>query len=489
MNVPILMRSLSPLALRFLSVLLASALKASLSFAVVYAVTRLLKEARSRHLLWLSALLSYLLVLAISLFDPILPLGSPGPRGPSGISGVLSSVLLPQAGLLTAANTPAPPLFGLRPAAEAARGGTRLWPQVLFLLWCGGVLASSLRFVVGKIRLLQLTHGAKLPFSPRRQSYWNELLARNGAPRRVRLLVSTRWQAAFTRGTVRPLIVLPADMVAWPRERLRAVLLHELRHIQRLDCLTQAVAYAVCSLFWFVPFAWVAFAHLYLEQEKACDAEVLEQGVVRREYAGCLLEAARLCLEPAAAIGFIFPGRRKKMLVDRIHHILRGGKDMKKKAFALLTAAFAVCSLIVLSAGAGQETIDVEDAYGKIVGEWVNMKYPGVTPQSEPQKIVIRPDHTGEDWRTASDPARDAAWDLGLKKAWKDWKGSIYIQFYYRYTERYSWSGPALFRLSRNGRVLEQMDRPGLETGVYPEKINPKARSDEGDWYSVYYRQ
>ena len=33
------------------------------------------------------------------------------------------------------------------------------------------------------------------------------------------------------------------------------------------------------------------------------------------------------------------------------------------------------------------------------------------------------------------------------------------------------------------------MDRPGLETGVYPEKINPKARSDEGDWYSVYNRK
>ena len=59
-------------------------------------------------------------------------------------------------------------------------------------------------------------------------------------------------------GIFRPSVLMPADADAWPDERLRIVLLHELAHVKRRDCLTHLFAQLACAAYWFNPLAWMA---------------------------------------------------------------------------------------------------------------------------------------------------------------------------------------------------------------------------------------
>ncbi len=158
---------------------------------------------------------------------------------------------------------------------------------------------------------------------------------------------------------------------------------------------------------------------------------------------------------------------------------------MKRVRGVLVVAAFLGVSLLAGNCGAGKPG-SAEQAYRKFVGEWVNLEYPGVQPNV--QKVVIREDFAGEDWDKPGDAASDGVWDIKVHKCWTDWKGSTYCQFYYRYVERYPERGPALMRVSRNGKVLELNTRWGQEGSEYPENIDPKAVSGTA-FYFKYYRK
>jgi beta-lactamase regulating signal transducer with metallopeptidase domain len=125
---------------------------------------------------------------------------------------------------------------------------------------------------------------------------WMDLLAectgRMGIERRVQLLRSREHNVPMTFGTWTPSIVIPAVAESWTDERRRAVLLHELAHVARFDCLTQATAAVACAMYWFHPAAWWVARRIRMERELACDDRVIAAGTEARDYAGHLLEIA-----------------------------------------------------------------------------------------------------------------------------------------------------------------------------------------------------
>ena len=78
----------------------------------------------------------------------------------------------------------------------------------------------------------------------------------------------------------------------WQDDRRRAVLLHELPHVGRRDCLTQTLATIACALYWAHPGVWWVARRLRIGRELGCDDRVLTLGAQPRDYAGHLLELA-----------------------------------------------------------------------------------------------------------------------------------------------------------------------------------------------------
>ena len=117
---------------------------------------------------------------------------------------------------------------------------------------------------------------------PISDAVWTDLLrdlaAKLGLMRRILLLRSARAVMPMTWGWIRPVVLLPAEADSWGIDRRRVVLLHELAHVKRLDCLTQAIARAACAVYWFHPLAWVAARRMRVERERACDDVVLLAG-------------------------------------------------------------------------------------------------------------------------------------------------------------------------------------------------------------------
>src|SRR5205085_8136106 len=109
----------------------------------------------------------------------------------------------------------------------------------------------------------------------------------------VALRRSPRVTMPMACGLLRSSILLPADASDWPGERREVVLLHELAHVKRRDCLTQLMAQAACAVYWLNPLVWLAARRLRIERERACDDQVLDAGAKASDYAGHLLDIAR----------------------------------------------------------------------------------------------------------------------------------------------------------------------------------------------------
>jgi TonB family protein len=96
-----------------------------------------------------------------------------------------------------------------------------------------------------------------------------------------------------TWGVRRPVILLPRGASAWPVDRVRLVLAHELAHVERRDWLVQCAAELARACYWPNPLFWMACARLRMESEQACDDRVLAHGITGTSYASHLVDLAR----------------------------------------------------------------------------------------------------------------------------------------------------------------------------------------------------
>jgi beta-lactamase regulating signal transducer with metallopeptidase domain len=111
--------------------------------------------------------------------------------------------------------------------------------------------------------------------------------------RQIQLRQSARTAVPLCVGSLRPLIVIPANWQSWPEVTLRAVLAHEIAHIVRRDVAWQHVARVASAVYWFHLAVWLVARQLRIEREVACDDCVLGIVTPPSDYARVLLHFAQ----------------------------------------------------------------------------------------------------------------------------------------------------------------------------------------------------
>ena len=256
-------------------------------------------------------------------------------------------------------------------AARTAAAVLSEWSSPLVFcfaaLWALGSILLFVRLGRGLLSVSSLAREAEVLRDPEWTATVGDGCGQLGLRCAPPILVSSSVAVPAVSGVWRPTLLLPSWYREWSPSCRRVVVLHELAHIKRRDCLVQLIADAACAVYWFHPLVHRAAAWLRDERERASDDIVLEAGTCATTYADHLLDVVRggFGLPPAPAVAFGTPAR----LNQRIAAILddrqrRKAPRTRVVIAAALTAAGAMAFLGGVGVVAQSNPIDQPEVRG-----------------------------------------------------------------------------------------------------------------------------
>jgi beta-lactamase regulating signal transducer with metallopeptidase domain len=326
-------------------------------------------SAASRHMTWGAGLAAALLLPVASLIVPAWPVTiRVAARTPVVLSAPGASIdadtapdsLAPQSATNQWQSATAS-------AAATERSRPFDWTSWVAPVYGLGLLAMMLHLAAQHWVVRRIAGRARAMDDPRWSWLLHDCARAMAVDQRVRLLRSPELGTPVAIGLLRPSIVLPAVADTWPDDRRRAVLLHELAHVSRRDCLTQTLACLARAIHWFNPLAWWAARQLRAERELACDDRVLAAGTAPREYAGHLLEIAYGLGDrqtPALAVGMARPGQLEGRMLAALD-------DARPRSRPTLRFRLASISLTAVLVGpmSGATPLFVEDPGARLTDD------------------------------------------------------------------------------------------------------------------------
>lgn len=393
-----------------LTVMLDAAWRVTLVLGVAWGTTRLLgrRPAALRHAVWASALL---VVLAVPMLSGVLPswpiavLPAPTlsaivpsapnvppsrPLPPPRVNRVAAQTM-PDAA--TTAHTSTSPA-DTQPMETSPVRSTADW---LGLLWASVAAAIIGRYFASIASVRWLTRDAEPVSDLRWRDASDVASAELGLPESPALLASDQVTVPFTSGVWRPVVVVPASALAtWTDERIRVVLLHELAHVRRRDCLVQAMSQVACAAYWFNPLTWVAARRLRAERERACDDLVLDAGMRGADYAQHLLDIARTVTSRRSLSAAALAMARPSELEGRLLAILDGHRARRAAGTRLSwRMAVAVAAIVVPVASvqpvAREASLAIDDVVSPVTEQTAPTPTPTPTPTPSPSPVVRMP--------------------------------------------------------------------------------------------------
>ncbi len=128
----------------------------------------------------------------------------------------------------------------------------------------------------------------------------------------------------FLTGVFRPAVLLPEAGLELP---LREVLIHELAHLQRRDCVWNLCRQVLLSVHGIQPLLWRLSRRMDETAEEVCDDYVMHFGGDRENYARRLVDLAELATVPVAAVG-VGMVLLRSVLARRVMRILDSSRSL-----------------------------------------------------------------------------------------------------------------------------------------------------------------
>lgn len=176
--------------------------------------------------------------------------------------------------------------------------------RTLVIAWCLGVIACSLRPLIGWRMVSRLRSVGTSKPSQEIVALFSRVSTRLQIKRSVEILESTVAKTPLMVGYVRPVVLLPVSLVAnIPVSQLEAILAHELAHVRRHDFAVNLLQTLFETLFFYHPAIWWLSHRMRIEREHCCDDLVVRTLDNRAEYGRALIAVERLRSEaPSLAI-------------------------------------------------------------------------------------------------------------------------------------------------------------------------------------------
>ena len=230
------------------------------------------------------------------------------------------------------------------------------WKNALILIWLNVMAALVVRVGMGawSVRRFLRTAPALRPLNVVVECERARRVL--GIERAVDVIISPYVTVPLVAGALRPHVMLPVSAASWSRERLNAVLMHELAHVRRHDNLWVLISRVVCAVFWFHPLVWILSRELRRDAERACDDIVLATGVRNSDYASHLVAIARVASSREVFAGAALTLATRSSLERRVVSILSTRTPRAEMSRRALASLACVSLVLLVSIAAAQPT-------------------------------------------------------------------------------------------------------------------------------------